>query len=51
MVWNIGDPGDQSLWLLEGWLRVLLCLAYRFCDVYVQTCNFGEIGNHGDRFL
>ena len=33
MVWNIGDPGDQSLWLLGSWVKgtVMLSLSLLRC--------------------
>ena len=33
MVWNIGDPGDQSLWSLESWVKgtVMLSLLFLRC--------------------
>ena len=33
MVWNIGDPGDQSLWSLESWVKgtVMLSLSLLRC--------------------
>ena len=43
MVLNVGDPGDQSSWLLEARVKVLLCFAYCFCNAMVNL-KFGEIG-------
>ena len=33
MVWNNGDPGDQSLWLLGSWVKgtVMLSLSLLRC--------------------
>ena len=33
MVWNTGDPGYQSLWLLESWVKgtVMLSLSLLRC--------------------
>ena len=30
MVWNVGDPGNQLLWLLESWVKGTVMLKYHF---------------------
>ena len=51
MVWNIGDPGNQSRWSLESWVKgtVMLCLS--LLQGLRLTFSFGEIGDHGEQFL
>ena len=52
MVWSIGDPGDQSPWSLESWSKgTVMLLPITFAMPMFKTCNFGEIGDHGDQFL
>ena len=51
MVRNFGDPGDQSCWLLESWVKGTVMLFLSLLQGLCLTCSFGEIGDHGDRFL
>ena len=48
MVWNIGNLGDQSL---ENWVKSTVMLSLSLLQCLRLDLHFGEIGDHGDRFL